>query len=48
MSVLRHQRYATLGTFMKHSNRDARIRLYLGFTGVRVSSTIELTVLMKV
>jgi hypothetical protein len=29
-------------------NYDARIRLYLCFTGVRISFAIELTVLMKV
>jgi len=34
-------------TFMEHSKYDARIRLYLGFTGVRISFTIEMTELMK-
>jgi len=34
-------------TFKKHGNYDARICLYLGFTGVRISFTLELTVLMK-
>jgi len=33
--------------FMKHSNYDARIRLYLGFTGVSLSFAVKLTVLMK-
>jgi hypothetical protein len=47
MSVLRHQCYAMFGTFMKHSNHDARIGLYLGFADGRVSFTVELTVLMK-
>jgi hypothetical protein len=48
MSVLCHQRYAMLGTFMKHSNHDARITFYLGSTDGRVSFTIDLTVLMEV
>jgi hypothetical protein len=34
-------------TFMKHSKYDAIIRLYLGFTGVRISFTTLLTEMMK-
>ena len=33
--------------FVKHSNYNASIRLHLGFTGVRLSFAVELTVLME-